>query len=849
MSEQLPRAFLSHSSTDKEFVSSVANRLGRHRVAFDAMHFESGQTFVSQIESYINTSEIFVFFVSPRSLKSFWCTFEVDSAKLALIRGFLRRSLTYIISNTVELNEIPAWLRESKVIFQPCIGQVVRNIDHHLLSLLPAAKKPPFVGRNALKARFLEELVKPTKQQVFIMSGLEAVGRRSYANNVLEENLAIRPGPTLSFDPLVGLEDLYAQLLTDAEHHSADSLRLNLAAFAALNTERQVGEVLAKLEIATADSEYPVFVDQGGLTDRQGAYSEPFRSLIERYISTGQTTRYLTLIHRGKPYFPSLAISNSCLHQAVPALLKAESVGLLRRLLSASELVIDETELQQCAELSEGYPPAIAFVAGFIQKYGPKTLLHSPESVTALKRRVFVKFLKELELDVDGATVLRYLAREGPLQFGIIAAALEMSEHALASQLLALVDLSLITYETPHYAISWPIRDSVIRVWGELPDSRYLRIAANLAAITSQTQEIPDIDTIDAILTAQIRCGTGIDFSGTGLPVLPSSLVKLSERCYHQRDYEKAFDLSVRAVENAKTRPQRLTALSIQAKSLVNMQRWSEAEAVIDLLDKDVARERFYIRGFMLRKRRRFVEASAEYEKAIATGHNPNSVLRDSADCLFRLGKFDEAITRINVVRERDRDNPWVLDLLARCYTDAKNDVGFQDVLRDLKACDTEGRFWQHREAVYFSKHGDLANALALAERACSVSQPPFESFALRVDICIESGTYPKAHAYLNDMRAKFRNSYGDIQSSLWCKYNLSQGRWQEAESFWSNLTDKDLAIHRSLRYRILEAKAKDARLTLLVRQAADAEAKQILREGRIADASLADDVVPQDGE
>lgn len=201
MSDALPRAFLSHSSADKDFVASVANRLGRHRVAYDAMHFESGHSFIAQIEKYVNASEVFVFFVSPRSLGSFWCSFEVDAAKLASIRGLLRRALTYVISNTVRLEQIPAWLRESKIIFQPSVGQVVRDIDHQLLSLLPPGKRPPFVGRNALKEKFLEELVNPRKRQVFVVSGLEAVGRRSYMRNVLEENLALRAGPTLVCDP------------------------------------------------------------------------------------------------------------------------------------------------------------------------------------------------------------------------------------------------------------------------------------------------------------------------------------------------------------------------------------------------------------------------------------------------------------------------------------------------------------------------------------------------------------------------------------------------------------------------------------------------------------------------
>jgi tetratricopeptide (TPR) repeat protein len=851
MKHGVPRAFLSHSSGDKQFVSSVASRLGRHRVVFDAMHFDSGQTFVNEIEKYIKTSEVFIFFASPRSLASFWCTFEIDVARLAMIQKVLRRSITYVISNTVSLTELPEWLRESKVLFQASVGQVVRDIDHHLMSLLPPELKPPFVGRNAQKAQFLQELVDTRKRQVFVVSGLEAIGRRTYIKNVLEENLALRPGPTLHFDQLVGNEELYAQLVTDAHSFDAQGLNAELRAFTSLSPDQQQDEIVAKLAAATGANEYPVFIDHGGLTDKQGTFYESYHRLLDRFLSRGERVPYLALIHRGKPRLEDLSIADACLYQSVPPLTKAESVGLLRRLLSGSEKPIDEPELQRCAELAEGYPPALYFVARFVQKYGLQTLFHSPDNVAALKRRVFVKFLKDLSLDPVSVKVLRYLAREGPLQFGVIAAALEVSERQLADSLLKLIDLSLLVYEPPHYSISWPIRDSVTRLWGELPSTEYERIAHNIRDWTERNHEIPDIDTIDALLSAQVRGGIELDWSDTGVPVLPSTTVKLAERCYHLREYEQAYELSLRAEQYAKTRPQRLRALGVRAKALVNMQRWGEAEAVLNTLDKEVARERFHLRGFLLRRRSRFSEALEQYDKAIHTGHNPNSVLRDSADCLFRLGRFQEAIQRINIVRERDRDNPWVLDLLARCYTDANDDIGFEDALKDLKASDRDGKFWKHREAVFLAKRGKYERAMELVESACGAPGAPFESFALRADIAIERRIFPLARTMLEEIQRKFRNSRTDVQNGLWCKYFLAQGKWQEAESFSEKLREKDLPVHRALRLRILEAKIRDAALPLKDRQAAQVQAEQMKQEGGFASTILAEDIVllPDDQE
>ncbi len=843
---KMPRAFLSHSSDDKDFVGAVAGRLGRHRVAFDAMHFKSGNNFVSEIEKYVNTSDVFVFFASPRSLNSYWCKLEIDTARLALIQGLLRRSLTYVISNTVSINDLPEWLRQTKVMSKPGVGRVVRSIDHHLMSLIPSDQRLPFVGRNALKNWFLEGLAGPSKRKVFVFSGLEAMGRRSYAKNVLAENLALQPGPIVNFDPLIGLEEIYAQLLTENESHSAASLGTQMNAFGSLTVEQQLDEVAGKLDTVTGTDEYPVFVDHNGLTDKHRMFIDVFDKLMDRFLNRSND-RYLVLIHRGKPKFEQSSVGSMAMHQHVNPLTRAESAGLLRRLLAGS-VMVDESQLQQSAVASEGYPPAIFFIAKYIEKYGVELLLKSTEDIAALKRGVFVKFLQSLILDPIWIRLLRYLALEGSLQYGVIAEGLAIGEDELAKALRALIDVSLVTYDGSHYAISWPIRDSVIRVWGELSESEYKLIAKNLAAMTCRTKEIPDLGTINAILAAQVRGKMAADWEQLDIPLLPSSMARLCEQCYFYKRYQKAYDISILAVKHAKTRGQRLLALSIQAKSLVNMQRWDDASAVIDKLDDEVARERFYLRGFMLKKRRCYVEALAEFEKALETNHSSNSVMRDSADCLFRLGMFKEAIQRISIARERDPDNPWVLDLLARCYTDANDEVGFNDAIKDLKASDPEGRFCFHREAVFLTKKGKLSEAMDLAERACKITRPPFECFALRASIAIEMHSFNLAKKYLTDIQDKFGTTYSDIQNSLLCKYHLAQGKWDEATSFWDKLKEKDLREAQLLEINILEAKGNDKSLTLTDRQAAVSRAESMKLDVGQSTALLGDERSEEEG-
>ena len=78
--KDLMKAFLSHSSLDKEFVQEVADQLGRVNCIFDKYSFSSGVEFQDSIIQHLGNSSVFVLFATINSLKSVWCDFEMASA-------------------------------------------------------------------------------------------------------------------------------------------------------------------------------------------------------------------------------------------------------------------------------------------------------------------------------------------------------------------------------------------------------------------------------------------------------------------------------------------------------------------------------------------------------------------------------------------------------------------------------------------------------------------------------------------------------------------------------------------------------------------------------------------------
>jgi hypothetical protein len=110
----MPKAFLSHSSKQKNFLDIVAQKLIKYSIGYDSMTFEEGNKNIDEIIKELNSSDIFVLFISEEALQSTWVRTELDAAKKLLSEGKLKKILPLIIdkSITYEDERIPSWIRD-----------------------------------------------------------------------------------------------------------------------------------------------------------------------------------------------------------------------------------------------------------------------------------------------------------------------------------------------------------------------------------------------------------------------------------------------------------------------------------------------------------------------------------------------------------------------------------------------------------------------------------------------------------------------------------------------------------------------------------------------------------------
>ena len=406
-----------------------------------------------------------------------------------------------------------------------------------------------------------------------------------------------------------------------------------------------------------------------------------------------------------------------------------------------------------------------------------------------------------------------------------VAVALRQPVDVIASCLTRLIDNSVVVSADNVYSVSPPVRDAIFRVKGHLDQSFYRDALARLtSAFWKAHAAAPTIEVVDATLHAVARSGS-IDFAPYQDLIRASTVHRLAQECYYRREWREALEYARRAKQMA---PDRRELREVEFRALVQLERWEEAERGLREIEATGDKRRFYLAGFLLRRRRRYEEAIKAFASALAVGDRSLSVYRDYADSLYRVGRFPEAFTNIKSVLDRDSENIFALDLLIRICIDWNNLDEAERWLETLGRCDLDRRFIHHRRATLYAKRRMWDLALTESEAACTTGFALFESFAMRVDIFIEMVRYGDAMAALDELGKRFRGQRLDVQRGLRCKLLLREKHWREAKTIWDTLEEKNRPVHLGLLRGILLQKAQDPSVTLAERQSAEREAKAV---------------------
>jgi hypothetical protein len=288
------RAFLSHSSKDKDqYVRGVANWLGKDNVIYDEWTFEEGEKPLDEILKGLDTTELFVLFLSNNALDSEWVKTEVIQAKNKLDSASLAKVFPIIIEDglTYDDERIPEWLRDNYNLKPIKRAQVAAKRIHNKLRELSWSKHPElkkrqnlFVGRNDKQEEFEERIhdFDKKKPSVIIATGLVGVGRRTFLHKALYKTniteCSHKPS-SIFLDRSVSIEDFILKLNDLGLNDFGDRL-LNLTTTSMRDKMSMIHEIM---DAAYDSKEIIYMVDDGCIVNYERKISGWFEDTISSY--------------------------------------------------------------------------------------------------------------------------------------------------------------------------------------------------------------------------------------------------------------------------------------------------------------------------------------------------------------------------------------------------------------------------------------------------------------------------------------------------------------------------------------------------------------------------------------
>ena len=237
------KAFISHSSKQKDFATRLVNLIGRDWCIIDCYDFEPAYKSVDEIYRAIERCTVFVLLISRDSLVSDWVKKEIDLAIQRFNPSQLERFWPYIIDSSLSLEDCPEWIRSKESFnlhFFSSPDLLCLDIEQKFRRMIwrdnpdIMARETELIGRQEELGQ-LEQLrysMNGQNLRALIISGRAGVGKDAFAKQCLYKLGRSREMEPcrISLDVKNGIEDFLIQLNLLLAHYDDVQLKSILSA-------------------------------------------------------------------------------------------------------------------------------------------------------------------------------------------------------------------------------------------------------------------------------------------------------------------------------------------------------------------------------------------------------------------------------------------------------------------------------------------------------------------------------------------------------------------------------------------------------------------------------------------
>lgn len=796
------KVFLSHSSKQKGYVEVIANKLGKLNIIYDAWSFEAGSKTLDEIYQGIDSSGIFVFFISNESLESDWVGKEIIRAEEYIKNGKLNRFLPFLIDQTVKHSDdrIPQWIKDEynlKYISKPtkCHDLIRQSLRLVSWDISPKKRQVEqlFIGRTTQIKQYEERIYdfdKPIPTSI-IVSGMPSIGRRKFIKHVLVNSNKIRAhysAPILFLDRRNSIEDLIMKLYGQGYSQQTSDYIKNLSSKPVNEKINIAANLITELY---SNNDILFILDNLCIVSKDGFFVDWFLPIVNGIKNLNGLA--ICIISQARIRAKNLLHNQNIFAIEIPELEPYERKALFKSLLDIEKIEIRSEDFKIISDQFSGFPEQITYTTSLLLHEGLNYVVDSPHEIVNYNTEKVARIVRNFDDNKLALQVLKIFSESEFLSFNVLEDILkEDFEHAksIISEFSNEFIIEYVGNTREFPRLNDSVKDYVQRLGYKL-DERYNSNLKRHAETAFKDYEIVDRDISDYVISFKESLKQGYQVPDEFL--IPSHYVNAMRELYN---YEKRYGVVITLADRILHNEQYLD------KRIIREIRYWLCSALARKRDRRILEEvqkidgpdHSFLLGFYYRLIGRHEDAIKRLTETLDIAPFYYRANRELIQVYLNTEQFEDAFALARQSYYNDKNNPYNLQSYFRCLIKVegiKQKDELTNLLNGLKNNPHEKAHEMYLTALAqfyaFTENNDL-KAIQTVDDAIGTFPKNMYPYLTKLEILRKSNNLSEIGKTINEIENKF-DAESDIFSKLpflSCKYILlvNSGQKEQALKF-----------------------------------------------------------------
>lgn len=689
----MSKVFLSHSSDDKEWYVNIVYKklvkvLGENSVVIDNVMFQAGRKTIEEIYYQLGVTDLFVIFLSNKSLDSLWVQDELQKVGQIIDENKKYQICPIIIDELVKYDDdrIPQWMKNEYNIQRICSQTKASSVIRQRMIEISYEKHPKlkerdllFVGRHEFLQDFEERMDDFESQEpvAIIASGLEGIGRRTFLKHGLFKSNIVKDSYSFSYIVLSADESIEDCILKLYDLGFVTDLHISLEVITSLDMEGKIellNNLVAKLQ---KNREIIFIIDNGCIINHEGEMVEWFRESIEKINIESQIT--FLLVCKFRYFFYGLR-TERIYDIALPELNIKERRGLLKRYLELEKIDLDSEKIRIICELLSGYPEQV-FFAGSMLKNGWKYFCDNTHDVRNFNSRKAAIMIQEIRSNEELMEFLALISSFDYISITYIISVVS-DESKYMNYINELYHRGICEYVgvlREYIRVNDTIKDYLQRSEYKISEEHERKLKENvndfLNNISDNDYDIPEV--LHSLKKTMME-GKEID----NKYIIPSIYLKIMNDLYNSGKNKDVVDFADKALLSSSFMDQRIIFeiryLLCSALAKLRKERFKDEVMKIPGADHE------FLFGFYYRQIGRFDKALERINKSLQLRENFSKARREKVQIYIGMQDYESALELARLNYQNYKDNPYHIQAYFTCIIKSDYIEGKNNILHEL---------------------------------------------------------------------------------------------------------------------------------------------------------------------